>query len=236
MVQLYEIAGLTVQMETFGRTLHQAQPYLCGQREQVDICIVSDRGAVLEKNPGMSEDHAEYLASGASFYRQLPLHDGLLLHSSAVVVDGRAYLFTAPRKTGKSTHVQLWLRDFGERAYILNDDKPALRRINGKWCACGTPWSGKTGQNANQCIPIGGIALVDRGQTNEIAPVSGIGAVMALLEQTVRPEDPALSARLLEMLDDLLKQVPIWKLYCNMEQAAARVAYEAMSAERENTL
>ena len=236
MVQLYEIAGLTVQMETFGRTLHQAQPYLCAQRDKVDIYIQSDRRAVQEKNPGMSDDHAEYLASGASFYRQLPSHNGLLLHSSAVVVDGRAYLFTAPRKTGKSTHVQLWLREFGERAYILNDDKPALRKIDGKWCACGTPWSGKTGQNANQCVPVAGIALVGRDESNHIAPVPGAAAVMALLEQTVRPENPALSGKLLEMLDDLLKQVPIWKLYCNMEQAAARVAYEAMSAERENIL
>lgn len=233
MEQFYEIAGLTVQMETFGRTLAQAEPYLCHRRDQVDIYIQSERQAVQQKNPGMGDDHAEYLATGASFYRQLPLHNGLLLHSSAVVVDGRAYLFTAPRKTGKSTHVQLWLKEFGQRAYILNDDKPALRKLDGKWCACGTPWSGKTGQNTNCCVPIAGIALVTRDETNHIQPVSGVGAVMALLEQTVRPENPALSARLLEMLDDLLKQVPVWKLYCNMEQDAARVAYEAMSAERE---
>ena len=48
--------------------------------------------------------------------------DGMLLHAAAVVVDGKAYLFTAPRKTGKSTHVQLWLQEFEGRATILNDD------------------------------------------------------------------------------------------------------------------
>lgn len=236
MGQLYEIAGLTVQMDTFGRTLRQAAPYLCAPREHVDIYIHSDRQAVRDKNPGMTDDHAEYLASGASFYRQLPEYDGLLLHSSAVAVDGKAYLFSAPRRTGKSTHVQLWLREFGDRAVILNDDKPALRRIDGVWYACGTPWSGKTGQNSNQCVPLAGIALIGRDSANHIEPILGTAALMALLEQTVRPSDPILSAKLLEMLDGLLTQVPIWKLYCNMEQAAARVAYRAMSADKENAL
>ena len=234
MEQLYEIAGLTVKMDTFGRTLCQAEPYLCEPREHVDIHICSDRQAVQAKNPGMTEDHSEYLASGASFYRQLVSHNGMLLHSSAVVVDGKAYLFTAPRKTGKSTHVQLWLQEFGDRATILNDDKPALRLIDGVWYACGTPWSGKTGQNSNQKVPVAGIALLARDETNHIEPYAGAGAVMALLEQTVRPSDPVLSMKLLEMLDILLASVPVWKLYCNMERSAARVAYEAMSAEKEN--
>ena len=232
----YEIAGLTVKMDTFGRTLRQAEPYLCGPRDSADIHIRSDRKAVQAKNPGMTEDHSEYLASGASFYQQLVAHDGMLLHSSAVVVDGKAYLFTAPRKTGKSTHVQLWLQEFGDRATILNDDKPALRCIDGVWYACGTPWSGKTGQNSNQRVPLAGIALLGRDQTNHIEPFGGAGAVMALLEQTVRPSDPALSAKLLEMLDTLLAQVPVWKLYCNMERSAAQVAYQAMSADKENVI
>ena len=236
MEQLYKIAGLTVKMDTFGRTLQQAEPYLWESAEPADITICSDRQAVLAKNPGMGDDHAEYLASGASFYRQLVAHDGMLLHSSAVVLDGKAYLFTAPRKTGKSTHVQLWLQEFEGRATILNDDKPALRLIDGVWYACGTPWSGKTGQNSNQQIPIAGIALLGRDQTNHIEPFKGMGAVMALLEQTVRPTDPSLSGKLLEMLDSLLAQVPVWKLYCNMERSAARVAYEAMSADKEKSI
>ena len=236
MEQFYKIAGLGVRMDTFGRTLRQAEPYLCPDQEQAQIVIQSDRQAVMDKNPGMHEDHAEYLASGASFYRQLPKYGGLLLHSSAVVVDGKAYLFCAPRKTGKSTHVQLWLQEFGSRAQILNDDKPALRYMDGVWYACGTPWSGKTGQNTNCCIPVAGIALIGRDTTNHIERVSGAQALMPLLEQTVRPTDPALSAKLLEMLDSLLAQVPVWRLYCNMEQTAARVAYDAMSADKEKIL
>lgn len=236
MEQFYEIAGLTVKMDTFGRTEIQAQPYLVQSRETADITICSDTASVAAKNPGMSPSHVEYLASGASFYTQLPHHGGMLLHSSAVVVDGKAYLFTAPRKTGKSTHVQLWLKEFGDRAAILNDDKPALRCIDGVWYAYGTPWSGKTGQNSNLRVPVAGIAVLARDEQTHIEPFRGMGAVMALLEQTVRPNDPVLTAKLLEMLDTLLQQVSVWKLYCNMEQSAARIAYQAMSADKENTL
>lgn len=236
MEQFYEIAGLTVKMNTFGRTEKQAQPYLTRNRETADITICSDTAAVAAKNPGMSPSHVEYLASGASFYTQLPHHGGMLLHASAVVVDGKAYLFTAPRKTGKSTHVQLWLKEFGDRAAILNDDKPALRCVDGVWYAYGTPWSGKTGQNSNLRVPVAGIAVLGRDTTTHIEPYTGSDVTRFLIEQTVIPTDSVGWIKLLEMLDTLLKQVPVWKLYCNMEQSAARIAYEAMSADKENTL
>lgn len=41
MEQFYNIAGLTVQMDSFGRTVMQAQPYLCEPAEP-DIVIRSD--------------------------------------------------------------------------------------------------------------------------------------------------------------------------------------------------
>ena len=236
MEQFYEIAGLTVKMDTFGRTEKQAQPYLVAPREKADITIRPDTAAVAAKNPGMSPSHVEYLATGASFYNQLPDCGGMLLHSSAVVVDGKAYLFTAPRKTGKSTHVQYWLQEFGDRAHILNDDKPALRYIDGIWYACGTPWSGKSGLNTNEMVPIEAVAVLGRDTTTHIEPYAGMEVTKFLIEQTVIPTDPVRWMKLLDMLDSLLAQVSVWKLYCNMEQSAARIAFGAMSAEKENIL
>lgn len=236
MEQFYKIAGLRVAMDTFGRTAKQAQPYLTDGGQPADIVIRPDTQAVAAKNPGADAGHVEYLATGANFYTQLPQFGGMLLHSSAVVVDGQAYLFTAPRKTGKSTHVQLWLQELGARAHILNDDKPALRKIDGIWYACGTPWSGKAGRNTNEMVPVKAIAILGRDSTTHIEPYGGAEAVKFLIEQTVIPTDPVQWMQLLDMLDSLLKQAPVWKLYCNMEQSAARIAYEAMSADKENAL
>ena len=54
----------------------------------------------------------------------------ILYHSSAIAVDGEAFLFTALSGTGKSTHTRLWRELLGERAVMVNDDKPMLRVQN----------------------------------------------------------------------------------------------------------
>ena len=175
----------------------------------------------------------EYLATGSSFYRQLLNFDGIMLHSSAVVMDERAFLFSADCGTGKSTHTALWRSVFGEdRAQILNDDKPALRYEDGFWFAYGTPWSGKTDQSLNARFPVAGIAILERHEKNSIAPIEGKEAVVAVMRQVVRHKDPALKIKQLELIDKLLTQVPVWKLKCNMEPEAALVSYEAMSGRK----
>jgi len=45
----------------------------------------------------------------------------------------------------------------------------------------------------------------------------------------MRPPGEEYRVRILETLDKLLSSVPVWKLTCNMESAAAAVAYRAMS-------
>ena len=64
-------------------------------------------------------------------------HDILLLHGSTVAVDGNAYLFTAKCGTGKSTHTRLWCQYFGDRAVMVNDDKPFIQITKDGIFACG---------------------------------------------------------------------------------------------------
>lgn len=231
MENYYKIAGLTVQMDSFGRTVRQARPYLCAAA-QPDIIIRSDWQWLKARQPHLSEEDCEYLSTGSSFYSQLLSFGGMMLHASAVAVDGRAYLFSAPCGTGKSTHTQLWLKKFGSRAFILNDDKPALRREDGVWYAYGTPWSGKHDISVDTRVPVAGIAMVCRGEKNEIELFGGTGAIFSILEQTARPRGPEFRIQLLELLDKLITEVPVWKLRCNMEPGAADVSYAAMSQEK----
>lgn len=233
MEQYYKIAGLTVKMESFGRTEEQAEPYRCAPGEP-DVIIRSDWQALRQRQPHLSDEDCEYLSTGGSFYRQLLKFDGMLLHASAVVVDGRAYLFSAPCGTGKSTHTQLWLRVFGDRARILNDDKPALRLEDGVWYAYGTPWSGKHDISANIRVPVAGICFLRQAKENTIEPFAGVRAIFALLEQTARPAGADLRQQLMVLLDKLLTRVPVWQMGCNMDPQAALVSYEAMSAGRKD--
>lgn len=227
----YLIAGLRVRMDSFGRTLSQAEPYLTQTVGDADITITSDPQSLKEQQPHLSLDDCEYLCTGGSFYRQLLDFDGMLLHSSAVMMDGYAYLFSAPCGTGKSTHTNMWKATFGDAVVMLNDDKPALRKEDGRWYAYGTPWSGKTDQNINMRVPLGGICVLTRGETNEIEPYCGTSAIFSLLDQTVRPKAVNVRGRLLELLDDLMSAVPVWKLHCTPTKDAALVSQAAMSKE-----
>lgn len=231
MEQYYRIADLLVKMDSFGRTALQAEPYLAPPGE-ADVVIRTNWKAIREEAPHLSDEDCEYLCTGSSFYRQLILFGGMLLHASAVVVDGKAYLFSADSGTGKSTHTGLWLKLFGDRAYLLNDDKPALRRQDGIWYAYGTPWSGKYDLSRNTRAVLGGICCLRRGGKNAISPFSGTKAIFNLLEQTIRPPDAQLRSKILEHLDGLITNVPIWQMECNMDLSAAVMAYEAMSGKK----
>ena len=231
MNQFYKIAGLRVRMDTFGRTQTQATPYLCAPFEEADIEIQSKREAMKKWAPNLDDNDLEYMGTGTSFYRQLLNYDGLLLHSSAVMMDGEAYLFSAPSGTGKSTHTQLWLQVFGDRAKILNDDKPAMRLENGVWYAYGTPWSGKYDYSVNAKVPLAGICILSRGDENRILPYGGAKAIHDILTQTIRSSDADAMIKLLELLDQLVTAVPVWKMECTPDPEAARVAYRAMSGK-----
>ena len=231
MEKFYRIAGLTVSMETFGRTEKQAIPYLIDPVENPDIKIESLLYKVKSQYPELTDDYAEHLGTSVFFYKELlNKHHGFLLHSSAVVMDGKAYLFSANSGTGKSTHTSLWLKRFGDRAYILNDDKPAVRLINGIWYAFGTPWSGKNDISVNEGVPIAGICMLERGEKNEIERFGGRKAIFEIFVQTNRPRMQEYRIKLLELLDDLISNVPVWKMKCNMDLEAAERAYDAMSS------
>ena len=232
MQKYYRIAGLSVQMNAGGKTDIQAEPYRIYQPENIDITITTDGSELLLRWPEIEPDLAEYLATGAQFYCGLLAFLGMMLHSSAVVVDGRAYLFTADPGTGKSTHTSLWLKQFGDRAFILNDDKPAVRYEDGVWYAYGTPWSGKHDISKNVRAPIAGIAALEQAESNSISLLTGREAVFKVMKQVNKPKEAEYRAQLLKVVDMLVSQVPIWRLKCNMDPEAAVVSYEAMSGQK----
>lgn len=233
MKQYYRIADLTVEMDCTGRTESFARPYKIEMCDNPDIVVIPDFEHIKELLPGCTKESCEYLATGISYYKQLLNYNGMMLHSSAVVIDEKAYLFSAPCGTGKSTHVSIWRNVFGDNnVRVLNDDKPALRLQNGVWYAYGTPWSGKTGQNLNIKAKLAGIAVLERSENNEIERLSKVKAVPFLLSQTASMNDTTAYLKQLELLDKLIADIPIWKLRCNMEPEAAIVAYEAMSGEK----
>lgn len=155
-------------------------------------------------------------------------YNGLMLHASAAALGGRAYLFSGPCGRGKSTHTRLWQQTFGEAVQVFNDDKPALRRLDGRWYAYGTPWCGKDGINLNQKWPLGGICFLEKSQENRIRRLPAAEALPLILAQTTYRLQPHSMELLLASLDSLLREIPVFLLENRPEEAAARLSFETM--------
>ena len=180
----------------------------------------------------MDLDDSEYFSSGSAFYRQLLHFGGIMLHSSCVVVDDRAYLFSAPSGMGKSTHTELWLKLFGDRAYILNDDKPAIRVLDGKVYVYGTPWSGKYDIQRNSRVALGGIAVLRRAESNSIRHMESDKAIYELMSQSVRPKSADALMKYVDTIGKIVSTNMVYEFSCNMDISAAILSYETMSGKR----
>lgn len=172
----------------------------------------------------------ERVAIQRRFAEHLLTRDTLLLHGSVVAVDGNGYLFTASCGTGKSTHTRLWMKMFGSRAVMINDDKPFLRLTPEGVLVCGSPWSGKHGLETNVTVPLKGICLLNRGQENRIVPMESRDALPMLLRQSYAPLAQADFTHYHVLVTRLSETVPLWHMFCNKEPQAALVAFGAMSA------
>ena len=155
----------------------------------------------------------------------------LLFHGSVIAVDGVAYLFTAKSGTGKSTHTRLWREHFGERAVMINDDKPLLKITDSGVTVYGTPYDGKHRISTNTSAPLKAICMLYRGEENQIRQVTKSEAYPMLLQQTHRPMNGAKMQAVFTLLDKMCEHLKIYHLDCNMDPDAAIIAYQGMNTE-----
>lgn len=158
----------------------------------------------------------------------LLFHNILLFHGSAVAVDAEGYLFTAKCGTGKSTHTRLWRQVFADRAQMINDDKPFLQLLPEGVIAHGAPWSGKHGLDSNIAVPLKGICILERGCENRIQKATKEQSLF-LHSQSHQPGDPNLLPQRNALTAALIERVSLWHMTCTKEEAAAVIAFHAMS-------
>lgn len=194
--------------------------YLCDIKPEISITVSNNRkhkSEILE---------IQYLVTEALASRGV-----LLMHGSAISVDGNAYIFIAPSGTGKSTHTALWRQSFGERALMINDDKPFIKvNSNGECLVYGSPWDGKHRLSSNIGAPLKAICCLNRGVNNQIDKITVKEALPTILTQIYNSEDYISESHILSTLDIVTSNTKIYELSCNMEIDAAKIAYEGMNA------
>ena len=244
-----KIAGAVAEVQSlFDSTPHYFRPYLTTETAEFSVVVRDsdlrfeqaelDREAVEEgfRFRTFTDPFLERAAIQRAFAETLFDRDILLLHGSAVAVDGKGYLFMARSGTGKSTHTRLWRELFGERAVMINDDKPFVAVTAEGVTIFGSPWSGKHGLDSNIAVPLRGICLLERGGEDRIRPISPQEAQPMLQKQSYCPLDGGKEEKFHSLLDALGSKVPIYRMECTKNISAAQVASAAMHGAASVTL
>ena len=241
-----DIAGLVVCVQPlFESTREYCKPYLVDKAPELYVDVTCEdlvfQQTLLEQEAveeGLKiRKFTDPFLERATIQRRVADHllsrDTLMLHGSTVAVDGNAYLFTAPCKTGKSTHTRLWRELFGQRAIMVNDDMPFLQITDREVLAYGSPWNGKHGLSTNICVPLKGICFLRRGKKNRIHRVESTEYIPMLYQQMHSPVEEALRQKARALVDMIAERVALWEMECNMESDAPTVSYLAMSGDGE---
>lgn len=234
-MNIYRIADVTFSLNTlYNYTTQMVKDYVADGTPQFDITITQED---IAKEKALAPDFHEAYLESLAVYRKLcekmtADYNGFIFHSSAIDVDGEAYLFTAPSGTGKSTHAALWRKLLGDRATMINDDKPIIRYIDGDFYVYGTAWDGKHRLSANKRSKIKAICRIHQSPTNTISKISVKEIMPTLLNQTLRPKNPADMMNLLDLIEKLVNKVDLYGLGCNISLDAAKLSYETMSGKK----
>ena len=201
---------------------------------QDDIEFERVRSAQQDEHNGVpirrfSDAYLETLALYRKIADAMIEHDAIVFHGCVLAVDGRAYLFTAPSGTGKTTHARFWL-NVVPGAYVLNGDKPLLRLMEDGVLACGTPWQGKERMGCNEVLPLAGLCVLTRDTYDHIERVTLPSTLGRLVQQTYRPDRPEALVRGVELAGAVGERVPLYRMGCTLNEQSASMSYKAMAS------
>lgn len=152
--------------------------------------------------------------------RQIISFEGIFLHTSFIVWNEKAILFSGNKQIGKSTQAKLW-KDY-KNAFIANGDRAILKKINGEWYACGTPYCGTSQIFENVNIPLRCIVILEQGPENTVGIASMKEAFRSLMKNcsydtwNKKQVEDALS-----LMEKISVEVQFIKLSCLPNQSSA---------------
>lgn len=221
------LAGLTVEIDNkYGYIKALAKDYITEGEANFAVGCTAEE-IEREANGVYSPEYSESIVIYRKIAEVLPRYGAVVFHGAVLASDTQAYAFTARSGVGKTTHINNWLRAFGEEYHVLNGDKPILRKIDGKFYACGTPWQGKENLGVNEMKPLGAVAFLARGEKNEAKPIDSSLALMPFMSQIYIPNSEREAELALALAGEILDGASLFSLRVNMDVESAAVARKA---------
>ncbi len=175
--------------------------------------------------------YIEYGCIMSKIASRLPDYGMLLMHGATVEYEGKAYVFTAPSGTGKTTHISIWKKHLGDKLKIINGDKPQVTFDEDKVYVHGTPWCGKEGWQINTSAPLAAVCMVERGQSNSIERINPGEYIEFFIRQLyMTMADPKL-LQVIDLFSKMAERVPFYKLTCDISEEAGKCSFEMMTGD-----
>jgi len=200
--------------------------------DDTQFCVsVTDEEILAESTDvDFPPEYLESLAIYRKIAEKMADYQGFLMHGVVLEARDCGVAFLAKSGVGKSTHARLWLEFLGDKAKIINGDKPIIRIKDGAPFAYGTPWAGKEGIETNKGVPLKKICFIKRDAENSCTKLEKNKVLTPLLNQIHFPDNKFLG-RIIETVEALVEKAEFYEIRCNKELDAARVSYNTIFDE-----
>ena len=144
------------------------------------------------------------------------------IHSASVLFKEKAWLFSAPAGTGKSTHAKLWTTN--SDAVNINGDLNLIGTDKGKPFVFGIPWCGTSEIYSTEVYPLGGVVFLKQSPVNKIEKFGREKALVTLSRRTISPVWNGSSLeKMIRDLEPVSKSITSLRLYCTKDPEAQEI-------------
>ncbi len=149
------------------------------------------------------------------FHVFLEYKGGFLLHASAATIKNKAYIFTGPAESGKTTAIKKL-----SKARVISDECIALRRQESRWFVFGTPFHG----SQNIRAPLNGVFFPKKAKClffKDVHKSVSCERIMSNIFHGVLEEK--VTKNILDGIVRLLKEVPCLEMHFSLDSSLERI-------------
>lgn len=165
----------------------------------------------------------------SAFLYTAGMHGMYALHSASLKHSEKAWLFSGPSGTGKSTHTNLWKQYYDTP--IINGDLNLLAVRDGIPVVYGMPWCGTSGICDTCTYELGGIVFLKKSPENHLITLMDNERELYAIQRMISPLwTPAQLQNLVSFIHRITPDIFITKLECNISKEAVDLMMHAIDS------